>query len=368
MPDAAEPSAAPDPLTLPASTVPDPRSAPAIRWGIISPGGIAGSFARAVHRGTASQIAAVCSRSLDRAEAFASEHVPDEGAPPRAFDDVTAMLEAGGIDAVYVASPHAQHHDYARTALEAGLPVLVEKAFTLDRPQAEDLFALAREQGVLAMEAMWTRFLPQMDVLGQVVASGLLGEVASLAADHGQHFAFDPSHRLFSPELGGGALLDLGVYPISFAQALLGDLSELAVRGSLTATGVDAQSSLLARGARGGLAMLDATLLARTPTEAWVAGSAGRARLTGAFYAPGTLTVDLDDGRTASFTHPGDTSLGMSFEAAEFARCLHAGLLESPRMTWDDTLSVLGTMDAVREALGTVYPGESAPGQWLGAR
>lgn len=359
---AADPSPA-EALSLPASRVPDPMTAPALRWGIISPGGIAGSFARALHRGTTSQVTAVCSRALERAEAFAADHVPAEGTAARAFGEVSAMLEAGDIDAVYIASPHAQHHDYAREVLEAGLPVLVEKAFTLNRPQAEELFALARQQGVLAMEAMWMRFLPQLDVLGQVVAAGLLGDVVTVAADHGQFFATDPAHRLFAPELGGGALLDLGVYPISFAQAVLGDLAELAVRGSLTPTGVDAQASILARGARGGMAVLDTTLLARTPTEAWVAGSAGRARLTAPFYAPGTLTVELDDGRRGTFTHPKDPSLGMAYEAAEFARCLRAGRLESAAMTWADTLSVLGTMDGVRQQLGTVYPGESAPGQ-----
>ncbi|GAB2540303.1 Gfo/Idh/MocA family protein [Brachybacterium huguangmaarense] len=347
-------------LELPASTVPDPGEAPAIRWGIVSPGGIAGKFARSVHAATASRIVSVCSRSLERAESFAAEHVADGGEAPRAFDDVAAMLEAGGIDAVYVASPHAQHHEYARPLLEAGMPVLVEKAFTLDRADAEDLFDTARSTGTFAAEAMWTRYLPQMDVLAQVVASGMLGEIVSLAADHGQSFDPDPEHRLFAPELGGGALLDLGVYPISFAQALLGDLSDLAIRGSLTETGVDAHVSLLARGARGGTALLDTTLASRTPTLGWIAGTRGRASLSAPFYVPGELTIELTDGRAAVFEHPGDPELGMAYEAAEVARCLAAGVLESPRMTWADTLSVMGTMDAVRAELGVVYPGESS--------
>lgn len=345
-------------LALPAPDVPDPRTAPALRWGVVSPGGIAGKFTASVHAGTVSRVVSVCSRSQERAERFAAEHGSEE-TPIRAFDDLGAMLAAGGLDAVYVASPHAQHHELARPVLEAGIPVLVEKAFALNIRQAQDLLDLARERGVLGVEAMWTRFLPQMDVLAQVISSGMLGEVVTVCADHGQSFPVDPSHRLYAPELGGGALLDLGVYPISFAQAILGDLSDLAIRGTLTSTGVDAELALVGRGARGGRAVLTSTLRSRTPTEAWVAGTEGCARLSGPFYAPGTLTVELADGRTATFEHPGDGELGMAYEAAEVARCLAAGLTESPRMTWDDTLSVMATMDAVRAELGVVYPGES---------
>lgn len=346
-------------LELPASTVPDPASAPALRWGVVSPGHIAGQFTDTLHAATASRVVAVVSRSLERAEDFAAAHAPTDGPAPRAFADVAAMLEAGGVDAVYIASPHAQHHALARPVLEAGVPVLVEKAFTLNRPEAVDLLDLARERGVFCMEAMWARFLPQHDVLRSVLAAGTLGDVVTVRADHGQAFAPDPSHRLYDPELGGGALLDLGVYPVSFAQMVLGDLGDLAVRGSLTDTGVDAELALLATGSHGGTAVLDTTLRSRTANEAWVHGTRGSAHLSSAFYAPGTLTVTTDDGGRATFTHPGDRDLGMAYEAAEAARRIVAGETSSPVMSWEDTLSVMGTMDAVRAALGVVYPGES---------
>ena len=340
-------------LALPASTVLDPAEAPGLRWGVISPGHIGDQFTATAHRATASRVVAVVSRSAERAETFAQKHGIE-----RSYDSVAAMLADGGLDAVYIASPHAQHHELARPVLEAGIPVLVEKAFTLNVGQARDLLDLATEKKVFAMEAMWARFLPQYDVLRQVVDSGTLGEIIEVSADHGQSFPFDPEHRMYAPELGGGALLDLGVYPISFAQMVLGDLTDLAIRGDLTETGVDGYVGILARGARGGRARLSTTLSARTPTEAVVSGTEGTARLSGAFFAPGRLTVTLLDGRTASMEHPGAPEDGMAYEIAESARRITAGDLESPLMTWADTLSVLATTDAARAALGVVYPGE----------
>lgn len=351
--DAPEAPAAAPSLTLPPTTVLDPAAAPGLRWGVISPGHIADQFTATAHRATASRVVSVVSRSPQRAEEFAQKHGIE-----RAFDSVEEMLAAGGLDAVYVASPHAQHHALTRPVLEAGIPVLVEKAFTLNVGQARDLLDLARERGVFAMEAMWARFLPQYDVLRQVIANGLLGEIVEVTADHGQSFPADPTHRMFAPELGGGALLDLGVYPVSFAQMVLGDLSDLAVRGHLTETAVDAYVALLAQGRRSGRARLSATLLARTPTEAVVSGTAGSARLSGPFFAPGTLTVSLHDGRSATFEHPGARGDGMAYEIAEAARRITAGELESPLMSWSDTLSVMSTMDTMRAELDVVYPGE----------
>ncbi|WP_394216770.1 Gfo/Idh/MocA family protein [Brachybacterium vulturis] len=340
-------------LALPTSTVPDPSTAPGLRWGVISPGHIADQFTATAHRATTSRIVSVVSRSARRAEEFAARHGIEASG-----DSVEQMLAQGGLDAVYIASPHAQHHALARPVLEAGIPVLVEKAFTLNTAQARELLELAHERGVFAMEAMWARFLPQYDVLRQLLAEGMLGEVVEVAADHGQSFPVDPRHRMYAPELGGGALLDLGVYPVSFAQMVLGSLGELAVRGELTETGVDAYVGLLARGELGGRARLSATLRARTPTEAVVSGTRGSARLSGPFFAPGTLTVSLLDGRSATFEHPGDRGDGMAYEIAEAARRITAGDRESPLMSWKDTLDVMGTMDAMRAELGVVYPGE----------
>ena len=344
-------------LVLPATTIPDPATAPGLRWGVISPGHIADQFTATMHRATASRVVSVVSRSTERAAAFAEKHGIE-----RPFDAVRDMLAAGGIDAVYIASPHAQHRDLARPVLEAGVPVLVEKAFTLNETQSRELLDLARERGVLAMEAMWSRFLPQYDVLRQVIAEGVLGEIVEVAADHGQAFPMDPTHRLHDPALGGGALLDLGVYPISFAQMILGDLTDLQVTGERTELGVDAYAALTARGTRGGVARLATTLHAQTANTAVVTGTQGRAQLGGPqpFYAPGDLTVTLLDGRSATVSHPAGLGDGMAYEIAEAARRISAGDLESPLMRWEDTLSVMRTMDQARAALGVVYPGEEA--------
>lgn len=364
-PTPADPDSAPAPgadawtdpaaLQLPASRVPDPSDAPPLRWAVISPGHIGTQFIETLHRATASRVVAVASRSARRAERAAREHGIDH-----AYDSVPAMLEAGGFDVVHIASPHAQHHAYARAALEAGYPVLVEKAFTLNASQARDLLDLAADKGLFAMEAMWARFLPQYDVLSQVLDSGLLGEIVSVRADHGQYFPTDPSHRMFAPELGGGALLDLGVYPVSFAQFVLGDLTDLTVSGTLTSTGVDETVAVTAASSRlpGARAHLGTTLRARTVNDAVVAGTQGRAHLRETFYAPTTLDVELNDGRTASFTHPGDPADGLAYEAAEAARRITAGRTSSPRMSLQDTVSVMTTLDTIRGALGVTYPQE----------
>ncbi|MDN5819943.1 MAG: Gfo/Idh/MocA family oxidoreductase [Brachybacterium sp.] len=351
--DAPRSDAAAEPLLLPASTVPDPSTAPGLRWGVISPGHIAGQFTATAHRATASRVVSVVSRSAQRAAEFAARH-----GVAHAGVSVEQMLERGDLDAVYIASPHAQHHALARPVLEAGIPVLVEKAFTLNAAQARDLLDLARERGVFAMEAMWSRFLPQYDMLRSLLADGMLGEIVEVTADHGQSFPPDPSHRMYAPELGGGALLDLGVYPVSFAQMVLGRLGELAIRGDLTETGVDAYVGLLGRGEHGARARLSATLRTRTPTEAVVSGTLGSARLSAPFFAPGTLTVSLHDGRSATVDHPGAPGDGMAYEIAEAARRITAEELESPLMSWKDTLDVMSTMDAMRAELGVVYPGE----------
>lgn len=340
------------PLELPASTVADPREAPPLRWAVVSPGHIATQFTETLERATASRAVAVTSRSAERADAFAGAHGLDA-----AFVSLPHMLAAGGFDAVYIASPHSAHHEMARTVLEAGFPVLLEKAFTMTADEARDLVSLARERGLFLMEALWSRFLPRFDVVRSVLAAGMLGEIVSLRATHGQHFPFDPSHRLHAPELGGGALLDLGVYPVSFAQMVLGDLAGLTASGTLTPAGVDETVHVLASSAAHprARASLVTTLAARAGNDAEILGTEGRLVLEGMFFAPGEVRVEMHDGRTASLPDP--TSIpgssvgaedGLAYEAAEAARRITAGDLESPLMTWHDTIAVMEALDAAR--------------------
>ena len=205
------------PLTLAAPSVPDPMEAPAIRWGVLAPGGIANTFADAVHEGTRSRVVAVGSRSLERAREFAGRHGVE-----RAHGSYADLVADPDVDAVYVASPHSEHHEHALLALRAGKPVLVEKAFTRSLREADEVLETAQAAGLLVAEAMWSRYLPHYDVIRRTVEAGTLGEVVLVDADHGQLLWPNGPARLSQPELAGGALLDLGVYPLSFADHVLG--------------------------------------------------------------------------------------------------------------------------------------------------
>mgnify|MGYP001071038632 CR=1 FL=1 len=340
-------------MSLPTSRIADPATAPPLRWGILATGGIAGSFVTALAAHTHQQVVAVGSRSADRAQSFASRHHID-----RAHPSYAALVNDPGVDVVYVATPHSEHRDNALAAIAAGKHVLVEKSFTRNAAEAALVFDAARSAGVLVMEAMWTRYLPQTDVLRQVLADGVLGDIAVVAADHGQYFDVDPAHRLLNPELAGGAMLDLGIYPVSFASMVLGRPEAVTAVGTITSTGVDAQAGIvLDKGAA--QAVLHTTLLAKTPTVASISGTLARAELSGPFYAPGVLTVTSRDGR--QLIRPRDPitgSGGLSYEAAELARCVAAGRRESRLLGWGETLAIMKTMDEVRRQVGAILPGE----------
>jgi predicted dehydrogenase len=335
-------------------SVPDPGSAPPLRWGVLGAGGIAGKFTAALHANTRSRVVAVGSRDPERGGRFAAEHGIE-----RTHNDYVALCEDDSVEAVYVATPHSRHRDDALVAIAAGKHVLVEKAFTRNVSEAEAIFAAARREGVFVMEAMWTRFLPHVAAIHEVVESGEIGQVVNVTADHGQWFAFDATHRLFDPALAGGALLDLGVYPVSFAHDFLGAPASVTAVGTLTETKVDAQVAMILNYPGDVQATLHTTLLARTPTVAAISGTEGFVRVEGSFYQPTSFTVERRGAkpRTLSFVEPH----GLHHEAVEVAIRVAAGETESPRMSWQGTLDVLRTMDEVRAQIGLTYPGEMPP-------
>jgi predicted dehydrogenase len=342
-------------MTLPAPLTPDPHSAPAIRWGVLAPGGIAHTFAEAVAVGTASEVVAVGSRSAERARAFA-----DEFGVERAHGSYEDLVADAGVDAIYVASPHSEHHDHALLALEAGKPVLVEKAFARSAAQARGVLGAASERGLLAAEAMWSRYLPHYDVVRQAVAGGVIGDVVAVYADHGQKLYPDGPARLSQPELAGGALLDLGVYPVSFADMVLGEFASVSATGTLTDLGVDATSSIVVTGGAGTQGLLSCTMNSATHCTAVVAGTVARLEMDGRFYAPGTVRLVGRDGSVLD-TYEGalpDDLRGFSFEAAEFARCLTSGETQTGPMPHAATMRVMEAMDEVRRQIGVTYPGE----------
>ena len=343
------------PASLPAPRTPEPSQAPPLRWGISSTGGIAASMTDALRRHTRQDVVAVGSRTQASADRFAARWEI-----PRAYEGLDAMLADDAVDAVYVASPHSAHHSDALAVLRAGKHVLVEKAFTQNTAQAREVLDTARAAGLIALEAMWTRFLPGTDVIRQLLEDGALGEVTTVLADHGQWFAPDPTHRLYAPELAGGALLDLGVYPLSFADfALPGEDRELTATGDLTDTGVDRQVSMTLRGGTA-YATLSTTLAARTPTTASINGTLARLELEADFYQPTRVTLVPRDGEGTSYD--GGRIRGheaMSYEAAHLAQLVADGASESPLLPPSATLRVMTLLDRARADVGVVYPGEA---------
>ena len=328
---------------------PDPMAAPAYKWGIIGAGGIARKLTDAVTQYTQSEVIAVASASgLDRAQAFAAEKQI-----PHAYGSYAELLANPDVDIVYIATTHNNHHEPALLAIEAGKHLLIEKSFTQNAAQAELIAEAARAKGVFVMEAMWARHLPHMYAVRAAIARGEIGDIVTLHADHGQQLTHVP--RMMAPELAGGALLDLGVYPISFAHDILGVPDRITAIGSLTDTGVDDQISMIFE-YPGAHAALTTTMLAKSAVLASISGTEGRIDIDGMFYNPNTFTLTRNDG--TSWTYDGRFDNGFQFQAAEVARLVAEGKTESPRQTLDDSIAVMRIMDEVRAQVGVVFPNE----------
>lgn len=322
-----------------------------IRWGILATGWIAGLFASDLRLLPDAELVAVGSRTQDAADAFGDRF----GAAHR-HGSYQALVDDPDVDVVYIATPHPAHRDAALAAIEAGKAVLVEKPFTMDAAEAIELIDGARANGVFVLEAMWTRFLPHMVRVRELIASGALGEIVSVTAEHGQYFEHDPAHRIFAPELGGGALLDLGIYPLSFASMVLGPPRAVTAVSDPAFTGVDAQTSMLLQYEGGAHAILSTTSYAATGNAAAVNGTEARIEIAGTFYVPTSLAVIARDGTVLETFAAPDPGRGMQHQAAEVHRCLRAGELESPALPLAETLSIMQTMDEVRRQIGLSYP------------
>jgi predicted dehydrogenase len=324
-----------------------------IRWGIISTGGIASAFTGDLALLPDAKAVAVGSRSQSSADAFG-----DRFGIARRYPTYEALVEDPDVDAVYVATPHPGHHAAALLAINAGKAVLVEKPFTINAGEARDLIAAAQARGSFLMEAMWTRFLPHVIRIREIIATGRLGEIRSVVADHGQWFAKNPDHRIYAPVLGGGALLDLGVYPISFASMIFGKPSTVTAVSDKAFTGVDAQTTVVSQYGDGRQSISFTTLETRTANTAVINGTDARIEVDGVFYSPSSFRVISREGAVERFDIPHEGH-GLRHQAAEVGRCLRAGLTESPTLTLAETLSIMETMDEVRRQIGLRYPSES---------
>jgi len=321
-----------------------------IRWGVVGAGGIASAFVEDLKLLPDAEVVAVGAREAAKAEAFAAEH-----GVGRAHGSYADLVADPDVDVVYVSTIHPTHHDAAMLAIEAGKAVLLEKPFTMDADQAWSLVAAARARGVFLMEAMWARFVPQMVRVRELLAEGALGDVRLVIADHCQWFSGDPTHRLLAPELGGGALLDLGVYPVSFASMVLGSPARVTAVSEPTVTGVDATTSMLLQHDGGAHAVLTTTQSALGPNRAAIVGTEARLEIDSVFYTPTTFTLTRRDGSVERFDEPHEGQ-GLRHEAAEVMACLRAGRLESEVMPLDETVAIMETMDEVRRQIGLTYP------------
>ena len=321
-----------------------------LRWGLIGTGGIARAFARDLTRTSGHTIAAVGSRTLAKATEFAQQ---SGGIPYGSYEE----LVAADIDAVYVATPHPMHAPNTILALNHGKPVLCEKPFAVNSRESASMISAARSNQLLLVEAMWSRFLPHYRKLRELVEEGELGEIISISADHGQNLPLPKYYRLHAPELAGGALLDLGIYPISFAYYLLGKPQSVVVKAEFTPTGVDSQTSMIFRYDTGAHANLTTTLLAKTPCTATVVGTKGTIFIDGDFYTPTSMRLKKVDGSVVEFPKQYEGH-GLREQAIEFAALLQAGKNESDLMSLDDTQSIMETMDEIRAQVELYYPFE----------
>lgn len=323
-----------------------------LRWGFLGPGRIAGTVADDLALVENASRFAVASRSLDRAQAFAGEHGFE-----KAYGSYAELLVDPDVDVVYVATPHGQHHLVTSQVVAAGKPVLVEKSLTCSSAAAEDLVARIRAAGVFAMEAMWTRFVPAVVRLRELVDEGAIGDVRLVSADLGFVGPTDPADRLLDPAQGGGALLDVGVYPVSFAQMVLGTPDTVTARGVLGETGVDVEDSLLLTFPGGRTALLSCSLVAASPGQAVLVGTGGSIVVPPRFHHPTRLVVTRNDREAETIEVPME-GRGYGYQLREVARCLDAGLLESPTMPLADTLTVMSVLDAALEQVGSVHVDE----------
>lgn len=335
------------------TTLPEPINTPlrggaTLRWGVLAPGGIGRTWVSGLQGHTDQPVVAVASRSLQRADEFAREYGIE-----RAYGEYEQLIADPDIEAVYVAAPHSEHLRLGLMAIAAGKHVLIEKPIGVTADQARELKAAGIAAGVLVMEAMWSRYLPHITVIAQLLADGALGDVRSVSADLGAKFPVDFSSRMYDPALGGGALLDLGVYPAWFAHFALGAPQAVTARGTLTPTGVDEQAGLVLDYATGAQAVLATSLAVSTPVRGAISGTAARVEIGSFFFTPGGFELIEGKDRTVFLDHAPEGS-GHAYQATAFAQYVADGLLDSPLHSMDDTIAVLEVLDSARAQLGAL--------------
>lgn len=321
-------------------------------WGILGCGKIAHPFAEGLKALPQAELLAVASSSAVRSNIFGEKYKV-----ARRYHGYESLVKDPDVDIIYVATTHNFHFEHTMLALENGKAVICEKPLAINARQAREMIDFARNKRVFLMEAFWTRFLPSTLEILKWIREGRIGEVRLFKADFGYYMPFDPGHRSYNPELAGGALLDVGVYPLNFAFDLFGDYPESWVSlPSISSTGIDQQSAYVLKYSNGSMAVLNAAVNVETKHDAWIYGTEGSIYITEFFHAKSAI-IELNNGQREEIPLPVE-STGYNYEAAEVMRCLDMGLIESPVMSLDESLRILELMDRFREDWGMRYPGE----------
>ncbi len=323
-----------------------------VRWGILGPGTIARKFARGLEVIPEAELIAVGSRSYERAEVFA-----DEFNVKKRFGSYEELVKDSDVDVIYVATPHPFHKEHSILCMEAGKAVLCEKPFAINAREVEEMINCALENKVFLMEAMWTRFLPVINKVREWLADGKIGEVQMLNADFGFRADLNPEARLFNPELGGGALMDVGIYTLSFASMIFGkNPTKVEAISQFGETNVDEQSAILLGYDQGELAQLFCAVRTNTPQEARSIGTKGSTHIP-SFWNASSATLITSDLKREYVEVPLRAS-GYNYEAQEVMKCLQEGKLESDVMPWNESLNLMKTMDKIRNQVQLKYPME----------
>jgi dihydrodiol dehydrogenase / D-xylose 1-dehydrogenase (NADP) len=323
-----------------------------INWGILGLGRICNLFMESMKLFDDSKVVAVGSRSKERADEFAKKHEI-----PRAYGSYEELVNDNEIDIIYVATPHNSHKEFSMLCLKAGKAVLCEKSFTVNASEAKEMIEFAQKSGLFLMEAMWTRYLPAMVKIRELLNTGILGDIRMVKADFGFRVGWEPQHRLLNPELAGGALLDVGIYTISFASMIFG-AKPLKITGTahLGETGVDEQFSSVLAYENGAIAVCTAAVRTPLTDDAWIYGTEGRIRIP-AFWHANKLEIHINGKEPESLEIPYSSS-GYYHEIEEAANCLRNGRIESDVMPLKETLDIIKIMDELRRQWGLIYPFE----------
>ncbi|MGC1243113.1 MAG: Gfo/Idh/MocA family oxidoreductase [Chryseosolibacter sp.] len=322
-----------------------------IRWGILGCGKIANKFANDLKLVEDAELAAIASRNAEKRATFLKQY-----RPAQAFNTYEALVECADVDAIYVATPHGMHYDHVMLCLRNRKAVLCEKAFALNLAQAREMVDFARKEKIFLMEAFWTKFLPQYEKVMEIIRSGKIGEVKMIQSDFGFKAPEPKAQRLFDPLLGGGSLLDIGIYPVFLAQSILGKPTQVHAFITPYESGMDEQCVMTMKFAGGALAVLSSTFAVETPVEAMIAGTEGRIVMRNRFHnATGTIELVMGREEGQFFEVRREEGFGYQYETRHVNECLRKGLTESPVMTHADTLMLMETLDRVRKVCDVRY-------------